>query len=387
MVSIRRTWLFLAGLAVYAFSIFVIHRSISQKNIFTYVMPPSEKLIVKTTHMIETNGSLYIQEQRTAANETVKGVTPQPLRPAESESRSTGPSPASKQSARHSGPSGMKLLPPYEESLYPFTITSPSMCPPSTNVRLLVFVISSVKNTEIRTAIRKSWGSPAFNASSGFRLGFMVGVASNRSHQANLLEESRSHRDIVQVNYTEDYYKITVSSVSILRWVTQNCPRYEYLVKMDDDSFLMMASLYDYLSVLKPHRSILGRVVKNSGVNRNRKSKWYTTKEVYSKSRYPDFTNGFTYVITSDAVPSIYEAARSSKYLFPLEDVFITGMCREIANVTVIMIPQMSRMIVRPEACLYKDAIARHRVSPQVMQSMWKKLESNDFKCKRGKKG
>lgn len=280
---------------------------------------------------------------------------------------------------------GMRWLPAYDEESHPITLTSNTLCQHNTTVRLLVFVLSSVNNFRRREAIRKSWASPAYNVTTGFRLGFMLGSASNVSLQKELRREAEVYGDIVQVNYPEDYYNITLSSITTLRWATENCPSYEYLVKADDDSFLQMALLYEYLNRTKPTRSVLGIACRKNKPNRIRGSKWYTPPEMYNKTYLPDFTKGFVYVITADVVRDLYKAAQQLR-VFPFEDVFITGMCRELANATVLPIPNFIHTRLPPTGCSFRNLLAGHRVSAEEMGAIWKELQKKDLKCAKKKK-
>ncbi|CAN7997066.1 unnamed protein product, partial [Ixodes hexagonus] len=267
--------------------------------------------------------------------------------------------------------------PPYDESLYRLTI-NPRLCSGKTRRNLIVLVQSASKNFERRNAVRATWASPAKDPSSGVRLGFVLGTPSKTSLKDKVLRETDKHRDIIMSNFRESYYNLSLSTVTLLRWAAQNCAGYGYLVKADDDAFLNLTGLRDYLSDKPKTNSIFGYLMRGFRPNRRPKSKWYTPPDLYNKSRLPDFVSGFTYVITADVVPKLYAAAKETP-MFPFEDVYVTGMCRE-----------RTRAVLRNAArfhnhknqkatgvCSYANVLAQHELTPAEMHTLWQSIKNH----------
>ena len=46
-----------------------------------------------------------------------------------------------------------------------------------------------------------------------------------------LQEESARHGDIVQERFIDSYYNLTIKSLMVVKWATQNCDHFTYLLK------------------------------------------------------------------------------------------------------------------------------------------------------------
>ncbi|KAM7302033.1 beta-1,3-galactosyltransferase 1 [Ixodes scapularis] len=267
--------------------------------------------------------------------------------------------------------------PPYDKSRYRFTI-NPQLCSGKAGRSFLVLVQSASRNTERRNAIRDTWASPTKDSFSGIRLGFVLGTPRKASLNDKVLREADEYRDIIMSNFTESYYNLSLSTVTLLRWAVENCAGYDYLVKADDDAFLNLTALRKYLSDKPKKNSIFGYLMRGYRPNRQRESKWYTPQDLYNKSRLPDFVSGFAYVITADAVPELYAAAKVIP-LFPLEDVYVTGMCRERTR-TVLRNAARFHNHKKKKAtsiCSYANVLAQHEMTPAEMHTLWQKISSH----------
>lgn len=116
----------------------------------------------------------------------------------------------------------------------------------------------------------------------------------------------------------------------MLKWVEGNCPQVAYLVKIDDDVFLNVPLLLNFLhnDTLEGQDLITGHVYSSVSRDEDPYSKWYTPKILWSKPVLPDFVAGFCYVLGSRVRANLYYNALKA-HLFHLEDVFLTGIVRE----------------------------------------------------------
>ncbi|KAG0433062.1 hypothetical protein HPB47_020270 [Ixodes persulcatus] len=243
---------------------------------------------------------------------------------------------------------------------------------------LLVLVQSASRNTERRNAIRDTWASPTKGSSSGIRLGFVLGTPRKASLNDKVLREAYEYRDIIMSNFTESYYNLSLSTVTLLRWAVENCAGYDYLVKADDDAFLNLTALRKYLSDKPKKNSIFGYLMRGYRPNRQPKSKWYTPHDLYNKSRLPDFVSGFAYVITADVVPELYAAAKDIP-MFPLEDVYVTGMCRERTRAVLRNAARFHNHKKKKTTsiCSYANVLAQHEMTPAEMYTLWQKISNH----------
>lgn len=52
---------------------------------------------------------------------------------------------------------------------------------------------------------------------------FLVGQTDNNETEANIIEESRTHNDLIQESFLDSYNNLTLKTVMMLKWVTTNC--------------------------------------------------------------------------------------------------------------------------------------------------------------------
>lgn len=62
-----------------------------------------------------------------------------------------------------------------------------------------------------------------------------------------MVEESRTHGDILQEDFVDSYMNLTIKSVMGLKWASTHCPQARFLMKTDDDMFINVPSLLTYL--------------------------------------------------------------------------------------------------------------------------------------------
>lgn len=52
---------------------------------------------------------------------------------------------------------------------------------------------------------------------------FIVGQTTNNETQNKIIEESQTHHDIIQESFLDTYNNLTLKTVMMLKWVTNNC--------------------------------------------------------------------------------------------------------------------------------------------------------------------
>ena len=71
---------------------------------------------------------------------------------------------------------------------------------------------------------------------------------------------------MIQENFLDSYHNLTYKSVMWLRWTAEYCPKAKYLLKMDDDIFVNIFKMVDWLKMLEKKNSlknIKGRQINN----------------------------------------------------------------------------------------------------------------------------
>ncbi|XP_018429520.1 PREDICTED: beta-1,3-galactosyltransferase 1-like [Nanorana parkeri] len=219
------------------------------------------------------------------------------------------------------------LAPPYPYP-YKFLINQEDKCK-GRNPFLVLLVIGATRDLETRHAIRETWGNDSnydVDVVTIFLLG-LSNIATDRFQQM-LEEESEAFGDIVQQDFMDTYYNLTLKSLMGMEWVAKFCPTASYVVKIDNDMFLNV----DYLvhQLLRPELPVrtnyfTGYIVINTGPLRGEKYKWYVPKEIYPNDTYPPYASGPGYVFSADMAKKIYDISQQIRVI-PMEDSFM-GIC------------------------------------------------------------
>ncbi len=263
-----------------------------------------------------------------------------------------------------------------------FLTTGDRWCAEDEPPVLLIFVISAAENREQRQTIRESWGSVAKQRLSRTRVIYVVGIPQSHAlENPGIMEESLAHGDILQINALDTYNNLSVKSVAMLKWVTLFCPNVKFVVKTDDDTFVNSPLLVSDLSNIVHERFIMGDIIAGAQPIRDKKSKYFTPKSVYSGQTYPNYVSGAAYVISGDIIPSLFEAAKKTS-LFWLEDVYVTGLLARKVHAKLIFNGKFAHRDKMLAPCqLKKKIIALHRIKPQEMLNAWK-LTNGELGCK-----
>lgn len=63
----------------------------------------------------------------------------------------------------------------------------------------------------------------ASHANFQIRIVFLLGKTENTETQERIVNESRTHNDLIQESFYDSYNNLTIKSVMMLKWITNNC--------------------------------------------------------------------------------------------------------------------------------------------------------------------
>ncbi|XP_054156918.1 beta-1,3-galactosyltransferase bre-2-like [Oppia nitens] len=209
------------------------------------------------------------------------------------------------------------------------------------DTRVVIIVISRVNGFETRNTIRETWGKIAGKSRDdsivlamprGVKMYFALGQTLDRDVEHRVLEEHRKFGDILQWNFIDNYYNLTVKSLGILRWISINCFNVRFVYKVDDDCIVNTENLVKFTETMDGN-TIYGQFWHKSYVDRNLKSKFYISRKDFKGNAYPDYTGG-PWLMAGHLIPKLYEIAITrSLPALPWEDVFVTGVVASKARV------------------------------------------------------
>ncbi|KAJ7428104.1 Beta-1,3-galactosyltransferase 5 [Willisornis vidua] len=241
---------------------------------------------------------------------------------------------------------------------------------------LVLLVASSQQHLDARMAIRQTWGKERTVAGKRLVTFFLLGRAVDPSQQADIAAEGQKYRDIIQKNFTDTYYNLTLKTMMGIEWVHRFCYQASFVMKTDIDVFVNVFYLTELL--LRKEKTtgfFTGFLKLHEYPIRRRWSKWYVSREEYPGKTYPPFCSGTGYVLSSDVASQIYNVSESVAFI-KLEDVFI-GLCLEKLKIRLEELHSEQTFFperIRFSVSRFKKIVMCHEVEPSEQLSFWNHL-------------
>lgn len=270
---------------------------------------------------------------------------------------------------------------------YPVTVDHPDICkdPPF----LLLAVKTLAPHFDRRQAIRQSWGRAGLVANRTVVTVFLLGNTTAEDHHPDLSKmlhyESAHHNDIIQWDYRDSFFNLTVKETLFLEWIQTRCPGARFIFKGDDDVFVNTYHILDFLKGLSETKAkdlFVGDVITNAGPHRDKKVKYFIPESMYIGA-YPPYAGGGGYLYSGDIAARLYNASQRV-VLYPIDDVY-TGMCLRKLGLA----PEKHKGFrtfnieekYRSNPCAYKSLMLVHPRTPQEMIQIWSWLSNPDLNC------
>lgn len=231
---------------------------------------------------------------------------------------------------------------------------------------------------------------------------------SGNETQTRLQQEAEQYDDIILENFIDSYNNLTIKSVMALKWITRNkCfQQAAFFMKCDDDTFVNVPNLlqfllggtvplynetldyYDshsYLTLSTMNRLnatanfMVGYMFCRAPVLGDVKSKWYMPYYMYPQDRYPTYLSGSGYLMSMDVVPQLYQASLNTSLVY-LEDVYVTGMCAEKANIKRHHHPLFNYGKFKHN-CTLKGMISLHKLKNDDMYAAYNFVTNVTYQC------
>lgn len=248
---------------------------------------------------------------------------------------------------------------------------------------LVLLVTSSHNQAAARMAIRKTWGGQRVASGRQVRTFFLLGSTANKDEMNAVTLESHQYGDIIQKNFKDVYFNLTLKTMMGMEWVHFFCPQAAFVMKTDSDMFVNVQYLTELL--LKKNRTrrfFTGYLKLNDYPIRKKFSKWFVSKNEYPWDKYPPFCSGTGYVFSSDVASLVYNVSESVPFI-KLEDVFV-GLC--LAKLKIRPEELHSQQTFFPEGlhfstCRFKKIVACHFVAPKELLAYWHVLQTSQEEC------
>ncbi|KAK7127008.1 hypothetical protein R3I94_018250 [Phoxinus phoxinus] len=265
---------------------------------------------------------------------------------------------------------------------YHFILDEPDKCS-QWDPFLVLMVPVAPHQLEARNAIRSTWGNEITVKGKAVMTLFLVGLtggSDSEKAQQQLEEESRQHRDLVQSNFVDSYFNLTIKTMVIMDWLVTRCPQATYVMKIDTDMYLNLGNLMTLLLAPNTPRDnyITGVVMRDRSVIRNKNSKWYVSEELYPEPKYPTYLLGTGYVFSNDLPEKIVEISKVIK-AFNIEDAYV-GACLKHLGIAPSSPPDPSQFRMHKgqyNRKVFLRIISTVVGSPQQIMDVWKDVKSS----------
>uniref|UniRef100_A0A8C9Q3R6 Hexosyltransferase n=1 Tax=Spermophilus dauricus TaxID=99837 RepID=A0A8C9Q3R6_SPEDA len=279
-----------------------------------------------------------------------------------------------------------------EGARYPYLINHKEKCQ-AQEVLLLLFIKTAPENYYRRSAIRRTWGSEEYVRSqlnANIKTLFALGTPNplkGEELQKKLVWEDQIYNDIIQQDFVDSFYNLTLKLLLQFSWANTFCPHAKFLMTADDDIFIHMPNLIEYLQSLEQigvQDFWIGRVHRGAPPIRDKSSKYYVSYDMYQWPAYPDYTAGAAYIISGDVAAKVYEASQTLNSSLYIDDVFM-GLCANKMGI----VPQYHVFFSGEgkapyHPCIYEKMMTSHG-HIQDLQDLWK--DATDPRVKTASKG
>ena len=261
-----------------------------------------------------------------------------------------------------------------------YLLSSDAVCRPKngTNVHTLIIVASKPTALKARQTLRKTWGSVKYVGKERVETIYVVGSSPDPLIKQILHTESRNYGDILQIDFKDTYFNLTLKSIMAMKWATEYCSSAKFFMKTDHDSYVTVPNLVKYLTSLSYERQqnlYAGQLFHDTPVFRQGHTfgsyydKFVVPYDEYPYNTYPAYCSGAGYVLSSSVAKTIvYEAAFID--LFRFEDVYI-GMCANRSGFEGTMGQGFSSEWTLYTFCRSKYHIVSHYHDDDEIRGMW----------------
>lgn len=146
--------------------------------------------------------------------------------------------------------------------------------------------------------------------------------------QSAIRNEALKFGDLLQGTFQDAYRNLTYKHIMGLKYAAQECPHAEFIIKMDDDIVFdpfRISYMLKNLDMETTMYFLKGFVLSEKQPIREKYSKWYVTKEEYSRNYYPPYLSGWFYITNLKTARDLVVASETTEY-FWIDDIYVTGI-------------------------------------------------------------
>ena len=209
----------------------------------------------------------------------------------------------------------------------------PKSCEGPVPIRLLLLVTTIPLARAKRDAIRKTWLSLSYNNTGSVRYMFLIGAGWPAPQQALLVKEQQQYHDILQDDYIDTYFNLSIKVLSGFKHSLDSCHQAQFVMRTADDNYVNIPNVLKLLHGEKRVKDHMVGRCKLKGCEAERRarskySKWAVTYNEWPLPRYPPYCVGTTFFMSRATTEKIFRASENVPY-FVMEDVYFGEVARQ----------------------------------------------------------
>ena len=201
----------------------------------------------------------------------------------------------------------------------------PSIIKPEviTDKLFVLVLINSAAGSEAhyrkRMAIRNTWGKPV--GRNQWKITFFLGRTGKPLIDENRLMEAKKYGDIIIGDFPDTYRNITQKLMMAFKWASEQ--NYEYLLKTDDDVYINVPLLINWINEQsEPGRPLYAGVLYRADVIRDPSHRHFVSWNDLRQKRYPWYPKGALYILSSGVVRDMVEITNRVK-MITVDDAYV----------------------------------------------------------------
>ncbi|KAM9642254.1 LOW QUALITY PROTEIN: beta-1,3-galactosyltransferase 9 [Trichechus inunguis] len=268
---------------------------------------------------------------------------------------------------------------PLRSNLSKYYILSQSEVCKGKNIFLLSLIFSSPGNGTRRDLIRKTWGNMTSVQGHSILTLFALGMPLLVTTQQEIDKESHNNNDIIEGIFLDTSENQTLKIIAMTQWAVTFCPNALFILKVEEEIFVDLPTLVDYLLNLKERLEeiYVGRVIHQDTPNRDPRNQEFVPLNEYPGKYYPNYCSGEAFIMSQDVTWMMYVVFKEVPIMVPA-DVFV-GICAKSIGLIPIHSSRFSgKKHISYNRCCYKFIFTSSETTDAEMSLAWKEI--NDGK-------
>lgn len=242
-------------------------------------------------------------------------------------------------------------------------------------LKLFIYIPVRPCNYDVRRVIRKTW-IREFNYK---KVNYKFFMGKDVINNENIKKEERYYHDIIQFDFINNYYNLTLLTLLSIEWIYKHVKKYDYVMKCDED---MIPNIYRIFRLIKsfPKKEVpflAGYKCRKSKVSRKKKAYGYIPYSMYNNKYLPEYVFGGFMFYSKKSIEIIYNDNVSIVPIVYKEDVYI-GLIADKYKFRLIDIKKdYSLRSVKFNCSEYRKRACIHGYSSSEIEKFWKKCNTN----------